>query len=719
MLSNSTGIIAVIDEYRRAVCNVPHFVRYNFPLYKAFRKVCGQSVLCHRRKAIVKSTITLLLALIVVCAKSPLSAQTGLADYAKRSLPAVKLPNGVTPPQIDGKLDDSAWKQAAKAETFCDPQTSRPIADQTEAYVLYDKQGIYLAFHCHDLKPEQIVARETVRDADLRNDDHVQVEIDPFLTYKWEDYSAFFVNSIGTRRSRLGGGRAGKLEWQGDWQAAAQKVADGWTAEMRIPWGILSYPRADKPLRMGINFRRWQPRTQIMSLWSNLGPQMFNEREGIWHDVEVPAQVWRPRTSFLPYFMPSTRSSGGNSQAQIGLDARFQPTPELTAVATLNPDFASVEGAVESINFSRSERFVPDFRPFFLEGRNYLQLGQDYEMGAFFNPARIRQVDAGMKVYGKLTNNTTLGLLGTLAPGRQNHLVAQVRREIGPTSNVNFMALQRSAPGEDNTVLAVAPNVRWGKWSLSGQGALSLGRDAGGTAWTGAVDIQDTNFFGTLRYRRVAPNFLNRLGYIPFVDYQGLSGYFNWSTPWRKGFLRGFSADFFPTWDWHTDGRPFRRQAGFSLGVDTRSDYRMSVFTNGGKFDNDTDFTYGFRFASGVTNRFRQWGISLTTGQQANRPFTSYGVDFAFRLGKSFDLAYSSYLQSYQGFDQQHILTLNYQIDPFRSWGGRMVIQNSAVNFYLSYRNAGRRGMDTYIILGDPNAPSFVQRLMVKFVMAI
>ena len=48
-----------------------------------------------------------------------------------------------------------------------------------------------------------------------------------------------------------------------------------------------------------------------------------------------------------------------------------------------------------------------------------------------------------------------------------------------------------------------------------------------------------------------------------------------------------------------------------------------------------------------------------------------------------------------------------------------MVIQNSAVNFYLSYRNAGRRGMDTYVILGDPNANPFFQRVMVKFVFAL
>ena len=89
----------------------------------------------------------------------------------------------------------------------------------------------------------------------------------------------------------------------------------------------------------------------------------------------------------LPYLMPSGLVTGGRGQVQMGLDVRYQPTPELTSVATLNPDFASVEGAVESIGFSRSERFVPDARPFFLEGRNYLQLGDFYAIGSYFDSA--------------------------------------------------------------------------------------------------------------------------------------------------------------------------------------------------------------------------------------------------------------------------------------------------------------------------------------------
>lgn len=637
----------------------------------------------------------------------------------KRPLPAVSTPAGVKPPVVDGDLSDPVWQRAARAIIFYDPRTGKPVPEQTEAYMTYDREHIYVAFHCHDSQPDTIVARESVPNAELDNDDHVRIDIDPFLTYKFNDFTSFSVNARGTKNCRLGGGRASKVEWQGDWKAAARRVSDGWTAEMAIPWGILSYPRVAGPLTMGINFRRRQQRTQITSFWSDIGPQFFSERQGLWRGVEAPVQAWRPRFSLLPYFMPSGYSGGGTSQVRVGLDGRYQPTPELTGVFTLNPDFASVEGAVEGVFFSRSERFVPDRRPFFLEGQDYLRLGQGYQLGLLFNSNRIERADAGLKVYGKLNPRTTMGMLGTIAPGSQANMVAQMRHELGATSNVQFMAMQRLAPGEDNTVLAGSSEYRKGKWSVDGQLVHTLGPGAGGLGWTTAVNLSDNNLFTTIRYRNVPGNFTNRLGFIPFSDYHGFSSYTNWNVEWRKGFWRNFNLDFFPTWDWHLDGRPFRRNAGFFLAFETRSDYRIGLNGEAGKFNNDTDATIGISLGGGVTNRFRQWGLDFTTGQLANRPFTSFGPSFKVRLFRKLDVLLSSYVQNLDGVTQQHILTFNYELSPYRSWGGRIVIEDGNINPYLSYRASGRTGTDVYFILGDPNARRFVQRFMMKLVFAL
>jgi hypothetical protein len=639
--------------------------------------------------------------------------------YTCRCLPAAKLPPDVKPPILDGDLSDPAWKLAAKAEIFLDPQTARPTQDQTEAYLLYDSRYIYVAFHCHESQPNAIVARETVRDSNLGDDDTVRVEIDPFHTCKFEDCASFTVNPLGTRNAHLGGGRAGKLEWQGDWDAATRRTPDGWTAEMRIPWAILSYPQHRGRMTMGINFYRAQQRTRITSFWSDLGPQQFYEREGIWQGVEAPAQTWKPRFSVLPYLEPIGEGAGSANRVHSGLDARYQPTPEMTAVATINPDFASVEGAVEGIAFTRSERYVPERRPFFLEGGDYLRMGQGYAIGQYFNSTHIPQFDTGIKLYGKIDPKNTIGMLGTLAVGQQANYVAQLRHEFSTTSSANLMVLQRLEAGNDNTVAALGQSFRKGKWSVDGQFAQSAGVDAGGSAWTGAINLEDRNLFTTIRYLHVGEKFVDRLGTISFNDFQGWSSYTHWGAEWRHGPLRGFNVDVFPTLDWHTDGRPFRRQLGLGFGFDTRNDYTMGFHVEGGKFDADTDFTYGLDFGGGVSNRFRQWRFSVTTGQQANLPYTAFGPSFSVRLAKKLDLSVSSFLQSYQGLSQQHILTFSYELSPYRSWGGRVVVQDADTNFYISYRNSGRGGMDTYLILGDPNAKRFTKRIMMKWVFAI
>jgi len=48
-----------------------------------------------------------------------------------------------------------------------------------------------------------------------------------------------------------------------------------------------------------------------------------------------------------------------------------------------------------------------------------------------------------------------------------------------------------------------------------------------------------------------------------------------------------------------------------------------------------------------------------------------------------------------------------------------VVVSGADTNWYLSFRNSGERGIETYVILGDPNARRFQEELRVKFVFAI
>jgi len=164
--------------------------------------------------------------LLSLCLAVPLSA----GQYSVRTIPAVTTDK---PPVIDGKLDDEAWQSAPVAREFIDPYTGQPAADQTEAYILYDENAIYIAFYCHDSQPDAIVAREIRPGSQFPGEDTVTFQIDPYRSRDWANISAFIVNALGTQNERIAGGRAAKREWRGIWQAAVQRVPDGWTVVSR------------------------------------------------------------------------------------------------------------------------------------------------------------------------------------------------------------------------------------------------------------------------------------------------------------------------------------------------------------------------------------------------------------------------------------------------------------------------------------------------------
>jgi hypothetical protein len=664
----------------------------------------------------------LLLAILLCLPACVRSEASDLPEsVSRRPLNAVKTDR---PPTIDGDLSEEVWKSAPKAQTFFDRRNGNVVEDQTVAYLVYDAQYIYVAFYARDSQPNEITARETVRDSKYaggensrETEDNVEVVFDPFLTYRWNDLTRFSVNAIGTRSARLGGGRAGKAEWKGDWDAAAKRVADGWTAEMRIPWAILNYPSGNKPITMGINFRRFQYRTQIESIWSYTGPQGFDELQGRWTEVEVPADAFRPKLSLLPYILPGLQQSDPGFRS--GLDARYTVTPELTIVSSLNPDFATIEGAVEGIQFSRSERFVEEKRPFFLEGGDYFSAGEFYVYGPYFYSRRIEAFDFGTKVYGKVTPRDSLGVLTTWDVSRRSDLVARYRRDLSPTANVGLFFSQKSAFDDNNTIGVLDQRARWGKVGLGSQWGFTSGRDSGGHAQQVNLTYEDKNNFTSIQLLNIMPRFRAANGLIFFDDYRGVRVYHNWNAEWRKGAFRSFSLDVFPRWTWRTSGKPFQRGIGFDFDLTTRSDWRFSLEGEYVRFEDQTDSQVELSIRQGVSNRFRQWGFRVSTGLAADRPSTFIGPQFSLRTLRKMDIAYGGAILNLDGQTQQHIVTLGYELSPTRSFGGRVVVRNANTNWYLSYRHSGEKGMETYFIVGDPNAERFVEQVAVKFVFAL
>ncbi|MBI1930368.1 hypothetical protein HYR99_39720, partial [Candidatus Poribacteria bacterium] len=291
--------------------------------------------------------------------------------------------------EIDGELNEPDWQNAKPIHKFVqiEPKEGQPITQPTEVRILYDNQNLYFGFTCFDSEISKLVANEMRRDSrNLHENDTVFVLLD---TYNDRRSGFFFrVNALGAMEDStvMNSGDSMNRDWDAVW-ACRSKINDNhWTAEIAIPFSQLRFNQSDQ-MTWGMNMGREMPRNQEEAAWvpvskayggmakyrtSNLGSLVG--LEGI-----SPARHLELR----PYVLPGLgqRSEGGEEEKEtkgvfeIGLDAKYGVTSNLTADLTFNTDFAQVEADQEQVNLSRFSLFFPEKRAFFLEGTGLFDFG--------------------------------------------------------------------------------------------------------------------------------------------------------------------------------------------------------------------------------------------------------------------------------------------------------------------------------------------------------
>ena len=185
------------------------------------------------------------------------------APAAPPELRAVRVP---LPPKIDGRLDDPAWRAAPVQRGFLQrsPDEGAPATEATEVRVVYDDRALYVGFFCRDRQAGTIRPRLGRRDG-IPQSDWVAIAIDPYFDRK--SAFSFVVNNAGVLSDvAMVDGGEDDFGWDGVWSAEVRVGADGWTAEVRIPFATLRFsPRA--PLRFGVHVRRYLNRLQETSEW--------------------------------------------------------------------------------------------------------------------------------------------------------------------------------------------------------------------------------------------------------------------------------------------------------------------------------------------------------------------------------------------------------------------------------------------------------------------
>jgi hypothetical protein len=298
-------------------------------------------------------------------------------DDARKQATAVQLPSGSI--RVDGRLDEELWLKAPPLTDFVqkEPTEGAPPTDQMEVRFAYDESALYVGARMSTRNAPDIQAPLGRRD-NTDQTEHIWIWFDTFLDRRTA--VAFGVTASGVRLDRF---HPGDNEDSSDsgfepvWEARTASNADGWSAELWIPFSQLRFNR-QSDLVWGVNIRRFRPTLDEEDYWV-LVPRterVFISRFG---DLRGISGV-RPtrRIELLPYLAGASTlnanrdprnpfDDGRNLKSRVGADMKMGLGPNLTLQATVNPDFGQVEADPAEVNLTAFETRFTERRPFFVE----------------------------------------------------------------------------------------------------------------------------------------------------------------------------------------------------------------------------------------------------------------------------------------------------------------------------------------------------------------
>jgi hypothetical protein len=381
-----------------------------------------------------------------------------------------------SPIQIDGRLDESAYDDVPSFTGLLqqEPSNGEPVSEQTEMWVLFDDENVYITCRCRDQHPERIAAYEMRRDSgNINKNDSFGVGIDTF--HDQRNGYLFYVSAAGGMfDAALTNERNDNTDWNGVWEAKSGRFDQGWIAEIAIPFKTLRY-KSGREQVWGLQIRRTirskNEHAYLTLVPPNWGPGAIVRPSSYATLVGLEAPASSLNLEVKPFAAsrletdrlarPAVRN---DFQPKVGFDAKYGLSKSITADFTVNTDFAQVEADEAQANLTRFSLFFPEKREFFLEGKGIFSFGGNGSGGQSTNQAptmfysrRIglsgsREVPliAGGRVTGR-SGPWTMGFMN-IQTGEEastgttdtNFTVMRLRRNVLRRSNIGALFTRRS-----------------------------------------------------------------------------------------------------------------------------------------------------------------------------------------------------------------------------------------------------------------------------------
>ena len=306
-----------------------------------------------------------LLALVLPCASSAATAvetDRALPSPGAHADAAIKLARraaGEVQIQLDGKLDEAIWSELPVYDqmTITTPDTGEPAPFRTQTRLFYTERGLYVGAKLEQ-PPDTLKSRLAGRDAFI-NTDAFQILIDSSgkgLYGYWFQVKLGGSLADGTLLPE----RKFQNNWDGPWRGQSSKTADGWTAEMYLPWSMINMPvtEGDKRL-MGLLIVRDLGKRQETWSWPAL-PSTQPRFLSAFQPVELEQVAPRQDVSVFPYVAYTEDRIRDEGEGRVGADLFWRPSSAFFVSGTVNPDFGQVEADNVVVNLTAFETFFPE-----------------------------------------------------------------------------------------------------------------------------------------------------------------------------------------------------------------------------------------------------------------------------------------------------------------------------------------------------------------------
>ncbi len=415
-----------------------------------------------------------------------------LAAFSQREISASRTSDEIT---IDGKLNDSAWKDAEVATGFVNwqPLAGSAPSNATEVKIMYDDRAIYIGAFMKNSSRSEIMTELSERD-NIGNTDWFGFVLDTYGN--GNDGSEFIISATGVQFDAKVSSNGEDENWNEVWYSAVELTDKGWYAELKIPYSAIRFPKT-KNQSWKVNFMRRMAGTGEKCSFQYIDPLVngFINQTAILHGVsDIKSPI---RLSLSPYITSyavhnksgekdPTGSSGYSYSG--GLDLKYGINEAFTLDMTLIPDFGQVQSDDRVLNLSPFEVRYNENRAFFTEGIELFSRanlfytrrvgGQPVGYWGASNHAHINeevinnpqetQLYNATKISGRTGSGLGIGIFNAVAGSTKallrNNDTDEIREvETGPLTNYNVVVFDKNLP--NNSFVSLINTNVWRKGS--------------------------------------------------------------------------------------------------------------------------------------------------------------------------------------------------------------------------------------------------------------